>query len=135
MSDSEDPNWLDITQDPDLLRRLLDNQTNDFITRQTEQEQRRQQIESIHESTLKIVDAHLLDRQRERAYQRSSNITACMLVAFVSLLLSAVICYALHLNKDQLVMEFLKDILFIVTGGVGGYSLKTVRDKAEPPKQ
>jgi len=58
-----------------------------------------------------------------------------MLVGFLSLLLTAAICYALYLNKDQLVMEFLKAILFLVTGGVGGYSLKTVRDKSEASKQ
>ena len=62
------------------------------------------------------------------------NITGGLFVAFLSLLLAAGICYALYLNKDQLVMEFLKAILFLVTGGVGGYSLKTMRDKTETPK-
>ena len=47
--------------------------------------------------------------------------------------MSAGICYALYLNKDQLVMESLKAVLFIVTGGVGGYSLKIVRDKSDTP--
>ena len=62
------------------------------------------------------------------------NTTSGLLIGFLSLLLTAGICYALYLNKDQLVMEFLKAILFIVTGGVGGYSLKTVRGKSETPK-
>jgi hypothetical protein len=63
------------------------------------------------------------------------NINNGLLVAFLSLLLAAGISYALYLNKDQLVMEFLKAILFIVTGGLGGYSLKQVREKNETPKQ
>ena len=123
MSDPQEP-----------LRRLLENQTSDIITSQTDQELRRRQVEIVHEYSLKIIDAELLDKQREREHQRSLNTSSAMLVAFLSLLLAAGICYALYLNKDQLVMEFLKAILFLVTGGVGGYSLKTVRDKSEAPK-
>jgi hypothetical protein len=45
------------------------------------------------------------------------------------------ICYALYLNKDQLVMEFLKAVLCIGAGGVVGYFLRTVQRKRETPKQ
>lgn len=134
MSDPKEPPWLGIPQDTEVLRQILDNQANDIITSQTEQELRRLEIETIHEYSLKLLDGRLLDNQREREHQRSMNITGGLLVAFLSLLLAAGICYALYLNKDQLVMEFLKAILFLVTGGVGGYSLKTVRDKSEAPK-
>ena len=135
MSDPKEPPWLGIPQDPKVLRRILDNQANDIITSQTEQELRRLEIETIHEYSLKLLDGRLLDNQREREHQRSMNISSGMLVGFLSLLLAAGICYALYLNKDQLVMEFLKAILFIVTGGLGGYSLKLVRNKSETPKQ
>lgn len=117
-----------------MPRRVRGSQSNDLITRQTEQELRKRYLETTHEYSLKLLDAEFLDRQREREHQKSANITAGILVVFLSLLLAAAICYALHLNKDQLVMEFLKAILFIVTGGVGGYSLKVVRDKSETPK-
>ena len=50
-------------------------------------------------------------------------------------LVIAAFCYALYLNKDQVVMEFLKAVIFLVTGGVGGYSLKVVRgNKNNTPK-
>lgn len=102
---------------------------------QTEQELWKRELETAHEYSLRVLEAELLDRQREREHHRSTNITASILVAFLSLLLAAGICYALYLNKDQLVMEFLKAILYLVTGGVGGYSLKLVRDKSEVSKQ
>ncbi len=124
MSDPQDPRWLD----------FLDNQANDLISRQTEQELRKRELETTHEYSVRLLDAEFLDRQREREHQRSTSFNASMLIAFLSLLLAAGICYALYLNKDQLVMEFLKAILFIVTGGVGGYFLKAVRDKSETPK-
>jgi len=127
MDDSEKPLWLDVTEEA--------AQADDLITRQTVQELRRRQIETTHEYSLKLLDAEFLDRQREREHLRAASFTASMLVGFLSLLLTAAICYALYLNKDQLVMEFLKAILFLVTGGVGGYSLKTVRDKSEASKQ
>jgi len=135
MSKPQEPDWLDITQDPDLLRQILDNQANEMLTRQTEQELKRQQLHHTYEYSLKILEARLLDKQRDREHQRATNINGAMLIAFLSLLLAVGIGYALHLNKDQLVMEFLKGTLYVVTGGVGGYSLKRVRDKTEASKQ
>ena len=92
------------------------------------------ELETTHEYSLKALDGQLTDRQREREHQKTTNTIATILIAFLSLLLVAGISYALYLNKEQLVIEFLKDIVFLVTGGVGGYSLKMVRDKTEPPK-
>lgn len=65
----------------------------------------------------------------------SENVKGTMLIGFISLLLIAGTCYALYLGKDQIVMEFLKAILFFATGGVGGYSLKLVRNKKGASKQ
>lgn len=118
MSDPQEPHWLDITQDPE-----------------TELEFRIRELGTTHEYSLKLLDGELMDRQREREHRRSTVFNASILVGFLSLLLAAGICYALYLNKDQLVMEFLQAILFIVTGGLGGYSLKLVRNKTETPKQ
>lgn len=91
------------------------------------------EIENNHEYSLRLLDAQLVDRQRDREHQRSTNISSSVIVGFLSFLLTAAICYALYLNKDQLVMELLKAVLFLVTGGVGGYSLKVVRDKSDTP--
>ena len=118
MTEPQEPRWLEIKQDPE-----------------TELKFRMRELETAHEYSLKLLDGKLVDRQREREHQRSTNTTAGILVAFLSLLLAGAICYSLYLNKDQLVMEFLKAILFLVTGGVGGYSLKLVRDKSEASKQ
>lgn len=135
MSDPHVPHPWQLTQDPDLLRRILDNEANDIITRQTEQEIKRREIETGHEYSLKLLDAQLMDRQRDREYFKSTNINGSIVVGFLGVLLVAAFCYALYLNKDQVVMEFLKAILFLVTGGVGGYSLKVVRgNKSNTPK-
>jgi len=91
------------------------------------------EIETIHEYSLRLLDAQLMDRQRDREHQRSIHTKSSVLVGFLSLLVTAGICYALYLNKDQLVMESLKAVLFLVTGGLGGYSLKMVRDKSDTP--
>jgi|SRR5689334_2908260 len=129
MSNPQEPHLLDITQDPDGLQRIMDTQDND----QTEQEIRMREIETIHEYSLRLLDAQLMDRQRDREHQRSIHTKSSVLVGFLSLLVTAGICYALYLNKDQLVMESLKAVLFLVTGGLGGYSLKMVRDKSDTP--
>ena len=135
MSNPHKPHPLEITQDPDLLRRILDNEANDIITRQTEHEIRRLEIETSHEYSLKLLDVQLADKQRDREYLKSTNINSSIVVGFLGVLLVAAFCYALYLNKDQVIMEFLKAILFLVTGGVGGYSLQIVRStKSNTPK-
>ena len=91
------------------------------------------EIETLHEYSLRLLDAQLVDRQRDREHQKSTNTNSSVIVGFLSLLFTAAICYALYLNKDQLVMELLKAVVFLVTGGVGGYSLKVVRDKSDTP--
>jgi hypothetical protein len=118
MSDPQEPRWLDITHDPGA-----------------EHEFRMRELETAHEYSLRLLDGELMDRQRDREHQKTTITNAGILVAFLSFLLASGICYALYLNKDQLIMEFLKAILFLVTGGVGGYSLKLVRDKTEASKQ
>lgn len=134
MSDPHEPHPLEITQDPDLLRRILDNQANDIITRQTEQEIRRRELETGHEYSLKLLDVQLADKQVDREYLKSTNLNSSIVVGFLGLLLVVAFCYALYLNKDQVVMEFLKAVLFLVTGGVGGYSLKSVKgNKSNTP--
>jgi hypothetical protein len=135
MSDPHEPHPLELTQDPDLLRRILDNQANDIITRQTDQEIKRREIETGHEYSLKLLDVQLMDKQRDREYLKSTNINSSIVVGFLGVLLAAAFCYALYLNKDQVVMEFLKAVVFLVTGGVGGYSLKAVKDKNDTPKR
>lgn len=47
----------------------------------------------------------------------------------MSVLLIAFIFYALHLNKDQVVLEVLKCLIFLFAGGLGGYALGKARDK------
>lgn len=133
MSDPREPRP-DVTQDSTRPRRILENQEDDVIDLQTEQEIRRREIETIHEYSLRLLEAQLVDRQREREHQRSTNTNSSLIIGFLSLLLTAGICYALYLNKDQLVMEFFKAILFLVTGGLGGYSIKLVKDKSEASK-
>lgn len=76
MSDPHVPHPWQLTQDPDLLRRILDNEANDIITRQTEQEIKRREIETGHEYSLKLLDAQLMDRQRDREYFKSTNINS-----------------------------------------------------------
>ena len=132
MSDAQVPKPF---EDPEILRQILDNQANDILARQTEQEIKRQEIDTAHEYSLRLLDAQLVDRQRDREHQKSINTNGCMILGFLCLLLAAGICYALYLNKDSLVLEFLKAAVFLLAGGLGGWSIKVVKDKSSTPKE
>ena len=75
MSDLQEPNWLDITKDPEA-----------------EHEFRMRELETTHEYSLKLLEARLMDSQREREYQKTTNRNSGILIAFLSLLFAAGIC-------------------------------------------
>ena len=117
----------------DVLRQFAENQAQEFHLRQQEQSVRRQEVENAHEYALKLLDAQLVDRQRERESSKNHLTTGGWFVMVIVLALIGGICYALYLNKDQLVIELVKAIIFIVSGGIGGYSLKTLNAKKDDP--
>lgn len=112
--------------EPDLLRQFVENQAQELYLRQQEQVIRKQEIENTHEYSLKLLDAQLADRQRERESSKSHLTTAGYFTTIIVIAIIGGICYALYLNKDQLVIELVKAIIFIVSGGIGGYSLKAL---------
>jgi hypothetical protein len=121
--------------DPDIFKRLLENQSVELLTRQQDQEIKKRQIEITHEYALKNLEAQLVDRQREREHTRSTLSTGVRVIIVIILIIAGGICYALYLNKDQIVIEVVKAIVYVLTGMLGGYSVKGIRSRKDEPKE
>lgn len=80
---------------------------------------------------MKMLDAQVEDRQKERLYAQSTINTGCLVVGLVSFCITGTVAYALFLGKDALVMELLKTIINLVIGGIGGFSASALKKKKD----
>jgi hypothetical protein len=89
----------------------------------------RQRAANDHEITKKSLEAQLDDRDKQRQFDQTARRDRLIFSGGMVLLLVAFVFYALYLNKDQIVIEVLKALIFLAAGGLGGYSLKKTREK------
>lgn len=106
-----------------LFKEFLDNQTKELELKNRQLELEKQKDDHAFEWAKKSIDAQVVDREKQRAFhlrgRRNVFIFATIIVVlFVGLLISA-----LMMNKDQVVMEIIKAVIFITTGGAGGYAV------------
>lgn len=63
------------------------------------------------------------DAQREREAERTQRRDELAFAGFVLTIIAGLIVYALHIGKDQIALEALKDIALFGVGGIGGYAI------------
>ncbi len=120
--------------DPELFRRFIENQAQELEIRREENEIKKQELEYNYDHAKRLLDAQLKDRGEERAFTEKNNSRGGKILCFLFVVLIAAIVYALYINKDVIVLELIKYVGLLLAGGVGGYSLRTVQEKKEPPK-
>ena len=135
MNDSESLQPQPELVEPDILRQFLGNQAQELYLQQQERVLRERELANTHDYALKLLEAQLTDRQQEREAMKSYLSTGGRFMVIIVLAIIGGIIYALYLNKDQIVIELIKAILYIVSGAIGGYSLKSLRGKKDEPKE
>lgn len=130
------------TFSPALIEQFLANQAREHELRQREidvqrmrAESERKQVERAHEYSLKALESQAKDRQDERQHNsRNSKLGFWVIL----LALAGVIYffgYALYADKDQLILEVVKAVLYAGGGGGLGYAIGRVKrgDQQVPP--
>jgi hypothetical protein len=120
--------------DPELIRRFIENQAQEVEVRREENEIKKRELEYSYDHAKRLLDAQIVDRDRERQHEQRNNSRGAFLLCFFFVTLLAAILYALFLNKDVLVMELAKYIGFLLAGGLTGYSIKAIKDKKDDGK-
>lgn len=102
---------------------LVANQTKELEVRARELELHRQTDRHNFEYAQAALAAQVQDRQAERESRRKSKVHTYIFVSFVILLVIALVSIALWLNKDQVALEVIKAIVYLLSGGGAGYAI------------
>lgn len=119
---------------PEIVKLFLENQSSEISLREKETfikskelDVREKEIDKAHEYSLKSLEAQAADRIDNRQKFSSDIKVILLFLSFIALVIAFLIIYALHEGQTQLVLECVKAAVFIITGGVGGYGLKSIK--------
>lgn len=115
----------------DLMREFFQLQREQVAVQQSELGLQKQQIENAHEFSLKNLDAMVADRADARTGGKSQRRDRLYFAGGVVLVLAFFIGYAMYLNKDVIAIEILKAVVFLLAGGLGGYSIRANKAKED----
>ncbi len=118
----------------ETLEKFINNQTKELELRSQElvlQSQKDKNSFDFGKSAL-LVKAQ--DRKENRDHQYKQRQQTYIFAGFAGIMVIGLVVYALHLNKDVFAVEIVKAIVFILTGGVGGYGLARSKASQEPPQ-
>lgn len=107
---------------PALLERFINVQEQELVLRGQEIDLRKQNEANSHEYAKAALEANVKDRDAERSCMKDTMKYQYLFAGLVIMFLIILFCIALFLNKDAIVMEIIKAIMFFGAGGVGGYA-------------
>lgn len=110
---------------PEVVDRLLAVQERQLVLKEKELDHSRQSMEYDHEYSLKSLDAQVKDRESMRKHESSNTKFRYTFAAIIIIGLFVLFIVAIKNNKDQIVMEILKAIIYVGVGALGGYSWGT----------
>ncbi|OGQ07766.1 MAG: hypothetical protein A3G32_03220 [Deltaproteobacteria bacterium RIFCSPLOWO2_12_FULL_40_28] len=127
-------NNINLPADPNQLPlKFLEFQKEELKVREKEIEARTASDERSYKYAVQSMQVQAGDLELNRTHQRDI-IKKIFWFAGISLtLILGFFAYALYLNKDEIVKEFVKAILYIAAGGVGGYGYKSIKIKPNDP--
>jgi hypothetical protein len=107
----------------ELIQHFLQNQTKELEIKARELElQKQADVHSFQFSKISL-DAQVADRKEARTHSLSSQRTVLLFCFAVIAIICLFLCYAIYSGKDQIAMELIKAIIFLIAGGGGGYAV------------
>jgi len=93
------------------------------VIRGQEIDLRKQNDRNAHDYAKAALEANVKDREAERNHVAGIAKFRYLFAGIIILFLVVLFCFALFMNKDQVVMEIIKAIMFFGSGGISGYAL------------
>jgi len=106
-----------------LLKEFLDNQRKELELKGKQFELEKQKDDHAFEWTKNSLDAQIVDRDKERVFHLQGRRILYIFTTVLSALFIGLLIVALIMNKDQVAMEIIKAVIFISSGGAGGYAV------------
>ncbi len=111
------------TLSPHLAEQVLDIQTKEIALRQHELEAKKQEDKNRHEFAKAALQVKAADLVNERQHERWIQAARFIFLGIVILVVAGVITYALAIGKDGFAMEIIKAVIFLLSGGIGGFAM------------
>ncbi len=106
----------------EAMNKFIDVQAKELTIREKELEHSIKFRKYDHEYALKALDAQVKDREGIRQAYYSSNKFRYGFATIAIIGLFVLFCVAILYDKDQIVMEIIKAIIYVGVGALGGYS-------------
>lgn len=133
MTENNDPKK-QMALSPAIVEKIVNNQAKELELREKEIEQSSISLKNSHEFSLASLQAQKEDRSEQRIHEAKN--TKYYLGFSLVIIIGFFILFGLAMkyNKDQIVMEIIKAIIFIGTGVLGGYSWGSKGKKSTSPE-
>ena len=116
---------------PLAIERLLTIQEQELVIRGKELEIQKQTLDNAHIYSIKALEGTKEDLEAARKHEEKIIKHRYIYSGLVLIGLMILIGFALHLNKDKIVMEIIKGILLFGSGGLSGYALGKIKKEPE----
>ena len=107
----------------DTIDKFLDNQRLELDIKAKEIELQRTAEQHSFEYSKSALDKEAADRNTHRAFVRQCRRDTYLFVSGLVVVVSGIIGYSLWMGKDEIAMEIIKAIIFLLSGGAGGYAI------------
>jgi cation transport ATPase len=123
---------------PDAIERLLENQSRELAVREKEIELEREKNiteQQTEEHGFEFAKAQLAamerDRQNDRLYRQTAEKKRLIMIVVFILAVAVFLITSAIKNKDQMIIELVKVVLYGVPCGLGGYTVGRYKKKSD----
>ena len=122
---------------PRLIERFLENQSKELDLRVQELSLGQQKDNNAYQFGKEALVLKAADRRDQRLHEQKIRVATYWCSGIVVLFIFALLFYALHLGRDSFAMEIIKAVVFLLSGGAGGYGLAKSRQnrRSDDPKK
>jgi hypothetical protein len=109
--------------DTELIQLFLHNQSKELDIKAKEIDQQRVSDQHTFEYSKIALEKEAIDRNAHRDFVRKCRKDTFLFISGIGALITLVVGYSLYIGKDQIAMEIIKSLIFLLSGGAGGYAL------------
>lgn len=109
--------------DMGLIELFLQNQSKELDIKAKEIEQQKISDQHSFEFSKISIEKTAIDRNAHRDFIRKCRKDTFLFISGITALIACLVGYSLWIGKDQIAMEIIKSVIFLLSGGAGGYAL------------
>lgn len=113
----------EVTPNAELLSKWVEVQGNE-IKLQTERLRiEESELHNNHELAKIAIEKQAIDRNSQREFIRKCRKDSFLFISGIVAAIGLLVGYSLWIGKDQIAMEIIKSVIFLLSGGAGGYAI------------